>query len=260
MFTWYQRRIICLSLFVALVFFYFAAMILPQSNTISSHMYYLFYPAESISCYRAKTNSLPDVGNVKPKKGKSIFFHETSCNSHMSGKIVITSRQACAVESAARLNPSFDIYLLFSSPGVFNFQNTESDRFLQVLLNYTNVKIMHLDYEKYTKDTLVEELYSSGKIEYSDYPRSHASDVLRYLTMFKYGGIYLDLDVVVTKSLENLPPNYAGSESEKNVAAGVLNFSPSGIGHYHAKSCLNDLKHHFKGNDWGNNGPGVITR
>lgn len=223
-------------------------------------MYYLFFPAESISCYRVKTNSLPDIDSIKPKKGKSIFFHETSCNSHINGKIVITSRQACAVESAAKLNPSYDVYLLYSSPGVFNFKNTESDRFLQALLNYTNVKIMHLDYEKYTKDTLVQELYSSGQIEYSDYSRSHASDVLRYLTMFKYGGIYLDLDVVVTKSLENLSPNYAGSESDKNVAAGVLNFSPTGIGHYHAKSCLNDLKHHFNGNDWGNNGPGVITR
>lgn len=82
----------------------------------------------------------------------------------------------------------------------------------------------------------------------------------RYLTLWKYGGIYLDLDVIVIKSLEDLHPNYAGAESDANVAAGVLNFSPVGHGHQLAKSCLNDLKDHFDGHNWGNNGPGVITR
>lgn len=78
--------------------------------------------------------------------------------------------------------------------------------------------------------------------------------------MWKYGGIYLDLDVIVIKPLKELLYNYAGAESEEHVAAGVLNFSPTGRGHDLAESCLNDLRNHFNGHDWGNNGPGVITR
>ncbi|RZC37848.1 Gb3 synth and/or Gly transf sug domain containing protein, partial [Asbolus verrucosus] len=81
-----------------------------------------------------------------------------------------------------------------------------------------------------------------------------------YLTLWKYGGIYLDLDVVVIQSLEGLPPNYAGSESSRNVAAGVLSFSSEGTGHELAKLCLEDLRDNFRGSDWGYNGPGVITR
>lgn len=78
--------------------------------------------------------------------------------------------------------------------------------------------------------------------------------------MWKYGGIYLDLDVIVIKSLEDLPPNFTGSESETNVAAGVMGFAPNGIGHHLARTCLYDLKDNFDGHDWGSNGPGVITR
>lgn len=103
-------------------------------------------------------------------------------------------------------------------------------------------------------------MYENGRIELSKYARSHASDVLRYLTLYKYGGIYLDLDVIVVKSLEGLHGDFAGAESDAHVAAGVLRFSPNGIGHSHAKMCLLDLSKHFRGDDWGNNGPGVITR
>lgn len=220
----------------------------------------MLHPAKSISCYNVKGNSLKDISDVRPRKGKSIFFHETSCNSYQSGKIVITARQACAVESAARMNPNSDVYLLFTSPGFMKFDGSESDRILQSLLTYDNVRILHLDYERYSKDTPVHELYASGKLKYSQYARSHASDVLRYLTLYKYGGIYLDLDVIVIKPLENLAPNFSGSESDNNVAAGVMRFDATGKGHEHVKACLEDLKNNFKGDDWGYNGPGVITR
>lgn len=164
------------------------------------------------------------------------------------------------MESAAKWNPNLDVYLLFTAPAQFRFENTTSDRFLQALLSYKNVRIMHLNYPLYVRGTLVEDLYSSGKIEGSSYARSHASDVLRYLTLYKYGGFYLDLDVIVVKDLETLSGNFAGAESDVNVAAGVLRFSPTGIGHSHAKSCLADLARDFRGYDWGYNGPGVVTR
>lgn len=85
------------------------------------------------------------------------------------------------------------------------------------------------------------------------------SDMLRYLTLWKYGGIYLDLDVVVTSSLENLT-NFAGAEDRDDVAAGVMGFDMSKLGRRVADACVRDLKKNFRGDVWGNNGPGVITR
>ncbi|CAG9865108.1 unnamed protein product [Phyllotreta striolata] len=235
-------------------------VILFETQYLPFKIYRLFYPSGSIYCYRIQTESLPEITDITPRKGKSIFFHETSCKSFLYDKIFISSRQACAVESAARTNPNYDVYLLFTSPGLLKFEGDESDDILKALSTYDNIKMFHLDYEKYTKGTPLENLYTSGKIEDSIYAQSHASDVLRYLTLWKYGGIYLDLDVIVTKSLEDIQPNYAGIESNKNVAAGVLSFDSTGKGHEMAEKCVDDLKHNFNGHDWGNNGPGVITR
>lgn len=106
------------------------SMILPSSHEAPAQVN---TPKDSVACYRVKSESLPDISDAIPRKGKSIFFHETSCKSYVAGKIVINSRQACAVESAAKLNSNYDVYLLFTSPGIFKFEGTESDRFLQVI-------------------------------------------------------------------------------------------------------------------------------
>ncbi|XP_028141312.2 lactosylceramide 4-alpha-galactosyltransferase [Diabrotica virgifera virgifera] len=218
-------------------------------------------PSADIHCYRETSlASLPDISEISPRPGKSIFFHETSCKSFNKGKITINSRQACAVESAARLNPDLDIYVLYSSPGLIKSEGDESDKFLNALQSYKNVKIMHLDYGKYTKGTPVEELYSSGKIEKSQYVVSHASDVLRFLSLWKYGGYYFDLDVVHLKPIQDLPLSFAGVEADVDLGSAALSFSPDGIGHELAEQCLEDLRQSFDGNAWATNGPGVITR
>ncbi|XP_035779124.1 lactosylceramide 4-alpha-galactosyltransferase-like [Anopheles albimanus] len=87
----------------------------------------------------------------------------------------------------------------------------------------------------------------------------HLSDVMRYLTLFKYGGTYLDLDVVVMKSFDSLEPNFAGAESEVSVANGVMGFGTTGPGHELAEKCVPHLSAHFDDNSWAGNGPEVIS-
>lgn len=84
--------------------------------------------------------------------------------------------------------------------------------------------------------------------------------IFRYLTLWKYGGIYLDTDVVVIKSLEDLPPNIAGAESVDDIAAGVFKFSSTGFGHKMVGDCLNYLKTHFDPYAWSESSVGVISR
>ncbi|XP_066137627.1 lactosylceramide 4-alpha-galactosyltransferase-like [Euwallacea fornicatus] len=225
--------------------------------------YYWVNPDKGVFCHYIKTNSktsLPDISDYIPKEGKSIFFHETSCHSFINGKVTITSRQACAVESAARMNPEHEVYLLYASPGNLVFENTESDRLVKVLLEYSNMNIFHVDMERYFSKTPLEKLYHKGSLKLSKYAQSHTSDLLRYLTLWKYGGIYLDLDVIVIKSLDGLATDFSGVESHRAVAAGIMGFNYTGTGHDFATACLEDLKHNFKGHDWGWNGPGTITR
>ncbi|KAJ9587820.1 hypothetical protein L9F63_018744 [Diploptera punctata] len=214
-----------------------------------------------ISCYDDEvSNTVEEITSsaTPPAKDKSIFFHETSCASSVRGGIVLTARQACAVESAAKMNPDSEVYLLFTSP--INLGNaTVKNKIVSQLLSYSNIRIRHLNFEKYFVGSPLEEWYKGGALKASKWPRSHASDALRFLTLWKYGGTYLDLDVVVTKTFSGLS-NFAGAESNTDVAAGVLNFESDGLGHEMAEACIENLRKEFRGNDWGNNGPGVITR
>lgn len=232
----------------------------------------LFYPSSaniteevgvingSIFCFRMKGDSLQDISDFTPKKGKSIFFHETSCNSFFADKIIVSGRQACAVESAARWNPDFDVFFTFSSPGNFKFERTKSDRLIRTLLSYENVQIVHLDYEKYTNNTPVEGVYANGELERSQHSTSHSSDILRFVTMWKFGGIYLDLDVITLRSFRNVSLNFAGLESDSFIGSAVLSFDHTGPGHDYAGQCLEDVGNDYRGKEWGHNGPGVVTR
>uniref|UniRef100_A0A182PCN3 Alpha 1,4-glycosyltransferase domain-containing protein n=1 Tax=Anopheles epiroticus TaxID=199890 RepID=A0A182PCN3_9DIPT len=202
---------------------------------------------------------LDDVQQSEPQPsddGRNIFFHETSCT--RDGVIRLNPRQACAIESAARLNPGWKVYVLFAAP--VGFRNRSDQPILEALLEYRNVHLRYVNLTTYANETPLEEWMESGEIFRSLYMNSHLSDVMRYLTLYKYGGTYLDLDVIVQRPFETMEPNYAGAESVRWVAAGVMNFEPKGHGHELAEMCVRDLLANFNGKDWGNNGPGVVTR
>lgn len=56
--------------------------------------------------------------------------------------------------------------------------------------------------------------------------------------MFKFGGIYLDLDVIVQQSFDTLTPNFVGAESTQFVGVGAMGFQQHGLGHEIANLCV----------------------
>lgn len=61
--------------------------------------------------------------------------------------------------------------------------------------------------------------------------REHVADFLRLLTLYRYGGVYMDLDTVVMQSLTDLTTNYAATEDYEIIGNAVLSFSHDGFGH-----------------------------
>ncbi|KAH8248653.1 hypothetical protein KR032_001812 [Drosophila birchii] len=203
------------------------------------------------------------LAEPKPVPGRSIFFHETSCQLTETRRyklMELTARQACAIESAALHNPNFQVFVLFAGPTyrISNSNNTQP--LVEAILSYSNVHLRRLNLWSYAAGTPIEEWLKDGRLFLSSYLFSHISDFLRYLTLYRYGGLYLDMDVVVLRNMEEVPPNYTGAESNTHLAAGVMSLAATGFGHEIAESCLRDLQLNFDGKDWGNNGPGVITR
>lgn len=151
----------------------------------------------------------------------SIFFHETSCRGSL------TPRQACSIESAARANPQREIYVLFSAP--VNEHVLTSSNLVQ-LKSFANIKLARLHLEKYAERTPLEEMVKNKPFEASQWWVEHTSDVLRCLTLYKWGGVYLDTDILVAKSLAPLGHNWAVKEDKNLVNAAAIAISTDHFG------------------------------
>lgn len=91
----------------------------------------------------------------------------------------------------ALMNPDHNIHVLFTSQ--VGFRNTSRLPFVDVLLSYKNVHLNFLNLTRYAQKTPLEDWIKKGDLFRSQFVNSHTSDVLRYLSLWKYGGTYLDL-------------------------------------------------------------------
>lgn len=141
----------------------------------------------------------------------------------------------CAIESAAHHNPNRTIFVLFASP-------TDSKVSSVVLKSYANVHFLNVNLNKFVEKTPAKKFYQSGELFASNYLVEHMSDFLRLLVLYKCGGIYLDMDVVVQKNMDDLPANILGEEAYEGNNVGSVNEVVLGfqdkIGHKMIKLCL----------------------
>ena len=88
---------------------------------------------------------------------------------------------------------------------------------------------------------------------------SNEGNLLRMLILFQQGGIYMDIDIYVTKSLQSLKPNSIGWQDKFNstLNGAFLKFEK---GNSFLLACLNEFAAHYDGNVWGRNGPKLLTR
>lgn len=80
------------------------------------------------------------------------------------------------------------------------------------------------------------------------------------LTLWKYGGMYLDLDIIVMKSLEKMDTNFVVPQTVNEMANGAMAFSIHGSGHKYAEYCLYNIVKNYNGETWAGNGPDVVKR
>lgn len=147
-------------------------------------------------------------------------------------------RQACAIESAAKLNPNRDIFVLFASPVGLRENVSNVPANIELLKSYPNIHFRNNNLWKYAEDTPLEKWLKTGTLFESNYLFEHMSDVLRYLTLYKFGGIFMDLDVVVQQNFDHLGENFAGDDSVDAIGCGVLHFGTDKLGRKVAEHCL----------------------
>lgn len=75
---------------------------------------------------------------------------------------------------------------------------------------------------EYSKGTRLQNFFERDELGNSLFPIEHASDVIRALTLNKYGGQYLDTDVISLQPLSKLNlSNHACAELKDMIANGL---------------------------------------
>ncbi len=159
------------------------------------------------------------LGNISEKEFElintklKIFFVQTSENDN------IISRHACSIESAARLHPNGLIFVLMHS----KYINLKKGSYIH-LRSYKNIYFVHFNEQDIYFGTSLINLKKTKRKQFIHYfSISHMSDFLRTALLYKYGGIYFDLDVIPLKNFQEFS-NTVALETNDCVNVAVLVF------------------------------------
>ncbi|XP_049803114.1 lactosylceramide 4-alpha-galactosyltransferase-like isoform X1 [Schistocerca nitens] len=188
-----------------------------------------------------------------PERGAAnIFFIETTCAIEDLPWMGLRPRQACAVESAVRHNPGRPIYVLHTC------EAPTSDTWLPA-----GATAVHVVLAEFLRDTpLYGPLIENGNLAASRWPVHHASDVMRLVALWKYGGLYLDLDFVILRNLSKMGENWIAAESNYTLANGAMHMSslPGSAGKELANTYMETLRTEFDGQQWTSNGGAILMK
>lgn len=84
--------------------------------------------------------------------------------------------------------------------------------------------------------------------------------MLRLVSLYRYGGIYIDSDVVVLRNIGALPLNYVAAENSKLLGNAVIGVQYGGVGRQIMQIFLEELRANFSDHEYLYNGPYLITR
>uniref|UniRef100_A0A6I8STD0 Alpha-1,4-N-acetylglucosaminyltransferase n=1 Tax=Xenopus tropicalis TaxID=8364 RepID=A0A6I8STD0_XENTR len=228
-------NIFAILLCLALIVFVYE---INETETVVKYIPFFFYPTNF---------TLDDV--LSP--GNGIFFIETT------DRMDPPSLVLCAVESAARINP--DRPVAFFMKGLPDINSAEGQNRARnsfpTLAPYNNIYFFPLRMELLLSDTPLLPWYQKVNPEKEVHWAHVSSDASRLALMYKYGGLYMDTDII---SLRPVPvENFLVAESNQLSSNGVFGFNSH---RDFTWTCMEDFVKNYNGAIWGHQGPALFTR
>lgn len=123
-----------------------------------------------------------------------------------------------------------------------------------------SVKVRRYDLEGLLKGSPAEKFIAKLSVaRRGRYWTYNEGDLLRMLVVYKWGGVYMDTDIILVQPLTSLLMNGAGRQDSSN---GLINgaFLMFEKGHPFVKEVLETFVSNYEGSVWGWNGPDLITK
>lgn len=203
-------------------------------------------------CFFACLPPFSSLGGLEDllSNGRSIVFIETS------ERVEPPPLVSCAVESAAKIYPARPV--IFFMKGLSNTtqlaSNTSSPAF-SLLSAIENVFFVPLNMKKLFEDTPLFSWYTKINSSAEKYWLHVSSDASRLAIIWKYGGIYMDTDVI---SIRPIPEkNFLAAQGSRYSSNGVFGFLPH---HPFLWGCMENFVERYNSHIWGNQGPNLMTR
>ncbi|XP_057380620.1 uncharacterized protein LOC130703012 [Daphnia carinata] len=165
-----------------------------------------------------------------------IFMHGVTDTADLNAK------QSCAAESCARHNCNRTIQIFMKMPSSYNrtkeameLKNPNKNSSLySVLRHYKNLEIIFFRESEYFRDTALFGWYNKGEWRKSSRRNSHLSVFSSIVSLFRGGGLFIDLDTIITlKPLNGLKWRnfFVKNKEASQTADGVVNMVTSEIFH-----------------------------
>ena len=197
---------------------------------------------------------------------RQIFF------AHTSKEKVLTRVGSCAVSSAAKVNPDWQV-TVFSNELTHPEQNPktrqQSAGSFALFPSWSGPnppRVVRFEYERIFRGTPFESWYEQKRVwSKHGFTIQNLSNALRLALLYKFGGAYFDLDII---SVKPLPPSIwkrsAGLEREVPGSPEMMRLNGAVIlmdkQAPFLKEAMKDYVRNFKNWLWGNQGPDLMTR
>jgi len=107
--------------------------------------------------------------------------------------------ELCAMESVAKHHSDTRVIMALVSKFV-----AKSDRIEKLLECYPNLELRHVQLDTlFSVSSPLHLLWTSGRVKNSMWPISHTSDIVRFMLLYKFGGTWLDTDVIRKLKMKN---------------------------------------------------------
>ncbi|OCT81146.1 alpha-1,4-N-acetylglucosaminyltransferase [Xenopus laevis] len=163
----------------------------------------------------------------------------------------------CSIESAARVYP--DRPVAFFMKGLTDINSAEDEvkprMSYPTLLSYDNIYFFPLRMNELLNNTPLMPWYQKVNPKTEIYWNHVSSDACRLALIYKYGGLYMDTDIITFRPVPE--KNFLAAEEPQMTGSAVLAFTPH---HTIVWQFMEDFVNSYDGTIWGQQGPFLYNR